>query len=286
MPRLDIFTRTLVAAAIALASMAWAPDASAAVRVASWNVQILGPQKVKNPEAMKVIVDTVTQYDLVLVQELRDPTDNTATTLLNQVNAATGDAYRMLVSDRLGRANAKEQYIYLYRKSVLKPVDSYHYADTDDSFEREPFVVRFKTVKRRKASVKDFFVIPLHANPASAVEEVGSLVKVYDDAVKRWKIADGVIMGDMSAGCGYFAKKHWATNPLRQGSRFRWLIGDDINTTVGKATCAHDRAVVAGNKMRANTAQARTVYVDKKFNLSSDLMRQVSDHYPIQFVIK
>ncbi|WP_426749783.1 exonuclease/endonuclease/phosphatase family protein [Myxococcus sp. Y35] len=282
MPGRKSFTHTFVTVLTVVGALTWAGDASAALKVASWNIQIFGQQKAKNADVMRVIVDTVKQYDLILVQEVRDTTDNATAALLSQVNAATGNAYNLLVSNRLGRGSAKEQYAYLYRKSVLKVVDAYHYADPDDLFAREPFIVRFRTTK---ANVKEFFVVPLHAAPESAVEEVGSLVKVYDDAVKRWSIKNGVMMGTLNAGCAYFAKKHWKTNPLRLDSRFTWLIGDDANTTVGQQSCPYDRAVVAGDKMRANAKQGLTAHVSEKLNLSMELMREVSDHYPIQFVI-
>lgn len=282
MPVPKTFTRTFLAASIALGLTTWARDASAALKVASWNIQIFGSNKAKSPDVMKVIVDTVKRYDLVLVQEIRDATDMSTTALLDQVNAATGNAYGILVSKRLGRTNSKEQYAYLYKKSALKVVDSYVYDDTEDLFEREPFVVRFSTTQ---ATVKNFFVVQFHADPAAAKEEVGSLVKVYDDAVKRFKLQNGALMGDFCAACSYFAKKYWPENPLRSDPRFRWLIGDDINTTVGKADCAYDRIVVAGDKLRAKAGQARTEYVDQRFNLPLDFMRLVSDHYPVEFVI-
>ncbi|QRK09914.1 endonuclease/exonuclease/phosphatase family protein [Archangium violaceum] len=282
MPGLKTFTHTFVAATIALGSMTWARDASAALKVASWNIQNFNSTKAQNADVMKVVVDTVKQYDLVLVQEIRDTTGTTTKTLLNQVNAATGNAYGILVSNRLGRKSSKEQYAFLYKKSALTVVDSYHYADAGDLFEREPFVARFSTTR---AAVKNFFVVPLHADPASAVKEVGALVKVYDNAVKRWTLKNGVILGTLYADCAYFAKEHFATNPLRTDPRFSWLIGDDSNSTIGKAKCAYERAVVAGDKMRANASQGRTVYLDERFNLTLEDMRLVSDNYPIEFVI-
>ncbi|WIG95713.1 endonuclease/exonuclease/phosphatase family protein [Myxococcus sp. SDU36] len=282
MPSLKTFSHNFVATLLILGAMTWARDASAALKVASWNIQILGSNKIKNPDVVKVIIDTIKQYDLILVQEIKDTTDATAMSLLNQVNAATGNAYGILVSNRLGRTSAREQYAYFYKKSALKVVDSYHYADADDLFAREPFVVRFSTTQ---ATVKNFFVVPLHAEPSAAVAEIGSLVKVYDDAAKRWNIKNGILMGDWKAGCSYFAKKYWGTNPLRSDARFTWLIGDDNNSTVGKSDCAYDRAVVAGDKLRANAAKGRTAYVDTKFNLTLEFMRLVSDHYPIEFEI-
>ncbi|WP_426749838.1 exonuclease/endonuclease/phosphatase family protein [Myxococcus sp. Y35] len=275
-------TRTFVAILFIAGPMTWAREASAAIKVASWNIQLFGQKKAMNADVMKVIVDTVKQYDLILVQEIRDPTDIATTALMKQLNAATGNAYSILVSNRLGRANMTEQYAFIYKKSALKVVDSYHYADSADLFAREPFVVRFNTTQ---ATVKHFFVVPLHAESSAAVAEIGALVKVYDDAVKRWNLKNGILMGDWQAGCSYFAKKHWETNPLRSDARFTWLIGDDTNSSVGKASCPYDRAVVAGDKLRTQAAKGRTVYLDTKFNLSPEAMRLVSDHYPIEFEI-
>ncbi|GEL72353.1 exonuclease/endonuclease/phosphatase family protein [Myxococcus virescens] len=277
---LKTFTRTFVATFFVLGLMTWAREASAAIKVASWNIQVFGQKKVMNADVMRVIVDTVKQYDLILVQEIRDPTDIATTALMKQLNAATGNAYSILVSNRLGRANTTEQYAFIYKKSALKMVDSYHYADSADLFAREPFVVRFSTTQ---ATAKNFFVVPLHAESSAAVAEIGSLVKVYDDAAKRWNIKNGILMGDWQAGCSYFAKKYWETNPLRSDSRFTWLIGDDTKSSVGKASCPYDRAVVAGDKLRAHAAKGRTVYLDTKFNLTTDSMKLVSDHYPIEF---
>ncbi|MCE9673976.1 hypothetical protein LY474_39915 [Myxococcus stipitatus] len=103
--------------------------------------------------------------------------------------------------------------------------------------------------------------------------------------MKRWGIKNGVVMGTLNAGCAYFPKERWKTNPLCSDSRFTWLISDDINTVVGKKSCPYDRAVVAGDKMRANAKQGSTVYVSDDLKLSADSMALVSDHYPIQFII-
>ncbi|RYZ42524.1 MAG: hypothetical protein EOO71_07410 [Myxococcaceae bacterium] len=282
MDRLKTFIRPFVTALCVLGSMTWAQDASAAIKVASWNIQIFGPSKAKNMSVMKIIVGTLKQYDLVLVQEIRDTTDIARMTLLAHLNAVTGNAYSMIVSNRLGRTNATEQYAFIYKKSALKVVDSYHHASPDNLFERAPFIVRFSTTQ---AKVNDFFVVSSHTDRASVNVEIGSLVKVYDDAVKRWGVIDSVLMGNWNAGCNYLPKKAWATNPLRKDPRFTWLIGDGTDTTVGKTICAYDRAVVAGSKMTANATQGRAVYRYTQPELDTESMRMVSDHYPIEFVI-
>ncbi len=39
-------------------------------------------------------------------------------------------------------------------------------------------------------------------------------------------------MGDLNADCSYVPKSNWSYIALRSDSRFFWLIGDDVDTTV------------------------------------------------------
>jgi len=172
----------------------------------------------------------------------------------------------------------------IYNTKKISVTDRFHFDDAKygDLFEREPFVARFKAPS---AAVKDFFLAGIHTSPDDAKEEIANLVKVYDDAVKRFKIQDGVIMGDFNAACSYFPKKYWAENPLRQDKRFLWLIGDDIDTTVGQATCAYDRFVVGGSNLQKHAKNAKAVYYDQEYKVDLANAKRVSDHYPIEFVI-
>lgn len=253
------------------------------LKVCSFNVQIFGVNKAKNVDVMDTLGKIFRKYDLCLIQEIRDTKDESIAKLLKQINGKT-DTYGIVISDRLGRSNSKEQYAFFYNKNKLKVADEYHFPDEDygDLFEREPFVVRFKA---SSGPVKDFFIAGIHTQPEKAKEEIASLVQVYDDAVERFGITDGIIMGDFNAGCGYFAKKYWKENDLRNDPRFLWLIGDDINTTVGKADCPYDRVVVAGNKMRKAAGEAQTYYYDDEMGHDKEYAALVSDHYPIEFVI-
>jgi len=260
-------------------------QASQPLKVCSFNVQIFGANKVKNQAVMDILVKIFRRYDLCLIQEIRDTKDDSINALLAAINGK-GDDYRMIVSERLGRSNSKEQYGFFYKKDKIKVVDSYHFDDDNngDVFEREPFVVRFKAPS---TATKDFFIAGIHTNPGNAVEEVASLVDVYDDARARFKIDEGIIMGDFNADCGYFAKKHWKTHRMRNDQRFKWLIGDDINTTVGKQDCAYDRVVVAGKKLNGQSTakDAKTYYYNQDYKVDMELTKLVSDHYPVEFVI-
>lgn len=52
-----------------------------------------------------------------------------------------------------------------------------------------------------------------------------------------------MILGDLNAGCSYVTIKGWRAVRLRSDPKFRWLIGDEQDTTVRQKThCAYDRS--------------------------------------------
>lgn len=57
-----------------------------------------------------------------------------------------------------------------------------------------------------------------------------------------------MILGDLNADCNYVTIKGWKAVRLRSDPKFRWLIGDEQDTTVREKThCAYDRSVTAEN---------------------------------------
>jgi len=253
------------------------------LKVCSFNVQIFGDSKVQKADVMSIVTKIFQRYDLCLIMEIRSTTDNAINKLLAAINDGK-DTYGLVLSDRLGRSNSKEQYGFFYNKKKIQIKNKMHFDDkaAGDIFEREPFLVHFHVAT---AAVPDFFIGGIHTSAEKAVQEIGDLVKVYDQAIKKFKLQEGIIMGDYNAGCGYFPKKDWAANPFRKDPRFLWLIGDDIDTTVGKADCAYDRVVVGGKNLQKHVKNTKTYFYDREYKVDATLVKRVSDHYPVEFVI-
>ena len=190
-----------------------------------------------------------------------------------------------VVSERLGRSNSKEQYAFVYRTSRLSVSDTYQYDDGADTgtdvFEREPYAVRFSSPT---TELSDFAVIAIHTSPESAVKEVGALHTVYDATKLHWGLEDILIAGDFNADEGYVDQEDWAKIALRNDRRFRWLIEDETDTTVGNTDRAYDRFVVAGKGLVAAVVPGSTgVYqFDKDLGLTQEQAEDVSDHFPIE----
>ena len=50
--------------------------------IMSFNIQILGKTKIAKQDVMKTIIDIIDDYDLIAIQEIRDASDITLTTLM------------------------------------------------------------------------------------------------------------------------------------------------------------------------------------------------------------
>ena len=98
-------------------------------------------------------------------------------------------------------------------------------------------------VSKNCIAVSEMVFIGFHANPTDVVREIDSLVDVYDDVLKQWKIENVVIMGDFNAACSYVKDKDWKNIRLATDKRFWWLIDDCQDTTVQGTRCAYDRYV-------------------------------------------
>ncbi|XP_070537349.1 deoxyribonuclease-1-like isoform X3 [Ptychodera flava] len=254
--------------------------------IAAFNVQVFGRTKISKQMVVDTLKKVIVRYDIILIQEIRDSSETAIYELLDMVNEVSDHEYSLEISDRLGRSSSKEQYGFLYRNDKVQVVESYVYDDGeetngDDTFEREPFVVRFSSPT---TLVSDFAMVAIHTKPSDAVGEIDRLTDVYDDIVIRLGIQDVILLGDFNGGCTYVDQSDWSNVRLRTDDRFTWLIGDRIDTTVADTFCAYDRIVLAGPSMADGvwSGSARVFYFDAEYDLTADEAAEVSDHYPVE----
>ena len=75
---------------------------SEVARIATFNIKVFGKTKMGKPEVVSQLVDTVLQYDLVAVQEIKDIDQTVPYDFLNELNNASGNAWNMSLSPRSG----------------------------------------------------------------------------------------------------------------------------------------------------------------------------------------
>ncbi|XP_046896338.1 deoxyribonuclease I-like 1-like [Hypomesus transpacificus] len=263
------------------------------LKICAFNVQSFGEAKVNNKKVMGILIKILARCDLCLIQEVRDSKGKAIPTLVKELNRFDKSSYSYVESKRLGKKTYKEQYVYIYRKDLLQVQEHYHSPKLEsketngtDIFSREPFIVRFHSPT---TLVKDFVLVGQHTCPKTAMKEIDELYSVFKGIYKKWKTENVVILGDLNAGCSYITIKGWKAIRLRSDPKFRWLIGDEQDTTVRERThCAYDRIVVHGREVLSGIVpeSAQPFNFKEKFHLTEEEALEVSDHFPVEVDLK
>ncbi|NXP25471.1 DNAS1 protein, partial [Scytalopus superciliaris] len=262
-----------------------------ALKIGAFNIKAFGDAKMSNQTVANIIVSILSEYDIILVQEVRDADLSAVEKLSEQLNSASGRPYSFLSSIPLGRTTYKEQYLFVYRSDMVSVLDSYYYDDGcescgTDTLSREPFIVKFSSPT---TEVQQFVLVPLHSEPSHAAQEIDALYDVYTDVVNKWATNDILFLGDFNADCSYVTSSQWPSIRLRSLSACEWLIPDSADTTVANTTnCAYDRIVACGAALRQDVdpGSATVNNFEKKFHLQSKDALAVSDHFPVEVTLR
>uniref|UniRef100_A0A672FLD8 Deoxyribonuclease gamma-like n=1 Tax=Salarias fasciatus TaxID=181472 RepID=A0A672FLD8_SALFA len=245
---------------------------ASSLKICAFNVQSFGESKANNRKVMGIL--------------LKRRTFSSRLTPIPPVvcRLDRSNSYSYVESERLGRTTYKEQYVYIYRNNKLKVKDQYQYpkvggegTNETDVFSRGPFIVRFHS---STTLVKDLILIGQHTSPKRAMKEMDELYTVFKWIYKNWKTENVMILGDLNAGCSYVTTKGWRAVRLRSDPRFRWLIGDEQDTTVRESThCAYDRS---GKEAGIEPGSAQPFNFKKDLRLTEAEALEVSDHFPVE----
>ncbi|XP_023657012.1 deoxyribonuclease gamma-like [Paramormyrops kingsleyae] len=261
------------------------------MKVASFNVQRFGENKVADKNTLSTLIKIVSRYDIIVILEVVDTKGKAMKTFLEELNKANpAKPYTMKVSMRLGRKTYKEQYMFLYRESMVKVIDTYQYEDNqvgdEDAFAREPYILRFSCLKTK---LKDLVLIPVHTKPEDTFKELDELYDVTMVVREKWKTDNIMILGDFNADGAYLSKGKMKKIRIRSDVNFNWLIGDDVDTTANTGNDnTYDRIVVYGKKMLDSIVpnSAMPFNFQEAFRLTAETALDVSDHYPVEVELK
>ena len=246
------------------------------IKIAAFNIQVFGKSKADKPEVMNIIAKIAREFDVVLVQEIRDSTGETPELYLNEINKIGQKSYSYVISGRLGRTTSKEAYAYYYNNKTVNFISSYVYNDTNDTFEREPYIASFKSGNF------DFTLAGVHIKPDDAKQEIGNLTLVVNSIINKMpQEKDVIVMGDFNADGSYFNEND-ISNPFRS-SDFHWIITNDMDTTT-KTNNTYDRIVIMNSTSSHEYVNnsAAVFYFDSVYGINNQtLVQEVSDHYPV-----
>jgi endonuclease/exonuclease/phosphatase family metal-dependent hydrolase len=247
------------------------------VKIAAFNIQIFGKTK-SEKDVMNALTKIVREFDIVLIQEIRDASEQTIPSFVEKINQMEGTDYSFIRSERLGRTSSKEAYAYVYNTETVQFIQGsdYVYTDVNDVFEREPYIASFKSGNF------DFVLVGIHTKPEDAYNEIGNLsIVVSSILAANPNEKDVIAMGDFNADGSYFDEDD-TSNPFKT-SEYKWIITNDMDTMV-KTDYTYDRIVVLDTTFNyeydAGTAQV--FYFDQVYGLNNQtFVGEISDHYPV-----
>ncbi|RLB52211.1 MAG: hypothetical protein DRJ42_15465 [Deltaproteobacteria bacterium] len=246
------------------------------LRLATFNIQVLGPAKSSRPEILEALAEIIRTYDVVAVQEIKDISGEAPVRLLSAVNASPNDpVFAMALSPRTGLQpddrRSQEQYAYFYRTDRLRTLDEGTLYDdsTHDHFQREPYLSRFEFV----GSDVSFVLVNVHTRPRSALAEIAAMEQVFTWAKAFYEDEEVFIaLGDFNAGCGYASEEDLDALPIH-GEAYDWVVPHSADTNLAASACPYDRIVIAapeGNDLVQDWG------VHRAFEDTA-----ISDHWPV-----
>lgn len=247
------------------------------IKVGAFNIQIFGEQKASNDQIMDVLTKIAKEYDVILVQEIRDADGTVAPAYLEKINQAFGcPKFAFVQSARLGRSSSKEAYAYFYNQTKVTEINNYVYDDTNDKFEREPYIATFKSKNF------DFTLVGIHTKPDAANQEIANLDTVVNNTLAaNPNEKDIIVMGDFNADGSYFNENN-NTNPFK-AAKYSWVISNGMDTMV-KTNWTYDRIVMTNATLSREYIpnSAKVFYYDQAYGITdNDFVADISDHYPV-----
>uniref|UniRef100_A0A3Q3X7S2 Deoxyribonuclease n=1 Tax=Mola mola TaxID=94237 RepID=A0A3Q3X7S2_MOLML len=261
------------------------------MKIASFNIQRFGKNKVSDPDILSILVKIVSRYDIILILEVVDVSGESVKTFLDTLNKSNREHhYTLKISTRLGRTRYKEQFMFLYRDNLVDLVGSYQFDDQvtkgGDVFARDPYILRFRCLN---TVLEDLVMIPVHTKPEDSEKELDELYDVFLNVKKKWRTDNVMILGDFNADGGYVSKKDMKHIRIRTDKNFHWLIGDDVDTTASNQNNhTYDRIVVYGDDMLQAVVpnSAKPFNFQENYGLSEQQALKVSDHYPVEVELR
>jgi endonuclease/exonuclease/phosphatase family metal-dependent hydrolase len=126
-----------------LLTLSFLQTASADVNIGTWNLEHLSVRPNKDFQGIAKVAQKV---DFLAVQELMN--EEALQALAKELTRQTGKHWSSMASHAVGRSSYKEMYGFVWRDDVVAYEDgAVTYLDRNDTFEREPYSARFKSLK-------------------------------------------------------------------------------------------------------------------------------------------
>jgi len=160
------------------------------IKIGSWNIRNIS--KKKSDQNLTLILNILTSFDFIAVQEVRDRE------IMNRIQEKLGSGWTMSVSNQVGTEHHKEHYGMIWRNTHLSILtDPEILVDQRDDFVREPYIGYFK------AGQFDFILATIHVVWGDSIVGRREEIKKLDDLLHAIQTRattekDIIIVGDFN----------------------------------------------------------------------------------------
>jgi len=252
------------------------PRGNETIRIATFNIRVFGEAKLADPEAMRVLVAILKNFDLIAIQEVRAVSQDVIPQLVALLNADGQYRYDYALGPRLGRTASKEQYAFVFDLASIE-IDRYQLYTVDDPdrlLHRPPLVGWFRARGPRPEQAFTFSLVTVHTDPDEVDLELDVLddvfVKVRDDGRNE---DDVILLGDFNA----------SEQNLRQLGQMPGLVKAVVGRTPTniRATAQYDNILFHETATTEFTGRCGVFDFLRDFNLTLEQAERVSDHLPV-----
>lgn len=257
-----------------LLALSFLQNASADVNIGTWNLEHLSVRPNKDFQGIAKVAQKV---DFLAVQELMN--EDALQALAKELTRQTGKHWSSMASHAVGRSSYKEMYGFVWRDDVVAYEDgAVTYLDRGDTFEREPYSARFRSLKDNTTFVVATVHILYGKSKADRASEITALSSYWAWLKDTYPGNNQImLMGDFNT-----PPTSPAWNQLDASAKPLMLDGaSTLSTTDGKFSNLYDNIFVSKNSaIRVNNVQ---VFNYPKFlGITHAQGRDsVSDHAPI-----
>ncbi|WP_417745581.1 endonuclease/exonuclease/phosphatase family protein [Rosistilla oblonga] len=242
--------------------------------VATFNIQVFGVKKAEDLEVMRYLALILRQFDVIAVQEIRSLERAPVDQLLELINS-TGEQYKVILSERLGRTDSKEQYAYFWDSRRIQFVEgsSYLVNDSADFMHREPFVASFHALQAGVPGAKpfSFTMINVHTDPDETEQELNVLDDVFQ-SVRAYEFSedDFILAGDLNVEIDKLGE-------LGQIQSVESVNREQTNTA-GSRSIDH---LLIDRTATTEFRGAGVINYERDLKLPRELADRISDHRPV-----
>lgn len=246
----------------------------AATNIGTWNLEHLSIRDTKDFEAIAKVAKKV---DFLAVQELMN--EEALGALAKELTRQTGKNWSFMASHAVGRSSYKEMYGFVWRDDAVAYEDgAVTYLDRKDTFEREPYSARFKSLTDNSYFVVATVHILYGKSQADRASEIVALSNYWSWLKQTYPGNNQImLMGDFNT-----PPTSPAWDSLDSSAKPLVLSGaSTLSTTDGKFANLYDNIFVSKDStIKVNSVQVFNY--PKYLGLTHVQGRSsVSDHAPI-----